>query len=257
LNFFNAIFLRNLTQRAVFYFFGKTLMRSIAHKMRLASYMAISIALILIILVSQTRSFQTFSNVNKTLLSIPLILSFFLLVGIRVIINIPTAIEANWIFKITERPDRINYFLGLKKGIFSIALMPLFILLFLFNSFFLGWQISFYHCFYGLVVSVLLMEVLFFNYRKIPFACSYLPGKAKMHVFWIVYVLSFAVYVFLMSSIEYELLKKPSNFLIFYGIVFGFFLAFKIYEKYFIYKKLEIIYEEKPEPVMITLVPND
>ncbi|MBN2409179.1 MAG: hypothetical protein JXE07_05530, partial [Candidatus Aminicenantes bacterium] len=44
---FDAIFLRNPTQRAVFHFFGQTLSRSAAHKMRLFNYLAVSSALVL------------------------------------------------------------------------------------------------------------------------------------------------------------------------------------------------------------------
>ena len=130
LNLFNLVFLRNHIQRAVFYFFGKTLVRSMLHKIRVVSYMATSVAVILIILVSGSSSIQELSDVNKTLLSIPLVLSFFLLIGIRAIVNIPAASEANWVFKLTEGKDKKNYFSGLKKGIFFFMLLPLFVLLF-------------------------------------------------------------------------------------------------------------------------------
>jgi hypothetical protein len=219
--------------------------------------MAISIAIILIVLVSSSRGIHVFSSVNKTLLSISLILSFFLLVGIRVIANIPITVEANWIFKLTERVGKKNYFLGFKKGIFIFVLCPLFILLFLFYSFLWEWQLALYHCLYGLVISFLLMEILFFNYRKIPFACSYLPGKAKLHLLWIIYLISFLTYAFLMSFIEYKILNSPLNLFIFYGIVFLIIVFLKVSQNYFIYKKLEILYEEKPEPAMVTLIPYE
>ncbi len=254
---FNSVFIRNRVQRAVFYFFGKTLVRSMFHKMRFASYMATSIAIILIVLVSSSRGIHVFSSVNKTLLSIPLILSFFMLLGIRVIANIPITVEANWIFKLTEGVGKKNYFLGFKKGIFIFVLCPLFIFLFLFYSFLWEWQLALFHCLYGLVISFLFMEILFFNYRKIPFACSYLPGKAKLHLFWIIYLISFLIYTFLMSSIEYKILNSPLNLFIFYGIVILIIAVLKVSQNYFIYKKLEILYEEKPEPAMVTLIPYE
>lgn len=257
INVFNAIFLRNPVQRVVFYFFGKTLKRSISHKMRLISYLAVSSGIILIMLTSRMSSLSALSVINKTLLSVPLILSFFLLVGLRAVINIPVSLEANWIFKITERRDKRNYFSGFRKGIFFFTLVPMFLLLFVFYLFLWGWQDSLLHCLYGLVISYLMMEVYYINYYKIPFTCSYLPGKAKMHVLWIVYLLSFLVFVFFVSTIEYELWKKPSRFLIFYGVVFGLFILIKIYQNYFLYKKAEIIYEEELEPVMITMVPYE
>jgi len=227
------------------------------HKMRVVSYIATSVAVILIILVSGSSGIPELSSVNKTLLSIPLVLSFFLLIGIRAVVNIPTSNEANWVFKLTEGTDKKNYFSGLKKGIFFFMLLPLFALLFLFYFFLWGWQIAFYHCLFGMIVSLLLMEVLFINYRKIPFACSYLPGKAKLHLYWMIYIVSFLIYAFLMSSIEYRILNSPSNLFIFYGIVLFIIVALKVSQDHFIYGKLEILYEEMPEPAMVTLIPDE
>ena len=257
LNLFNSIFLRNHIQRAVFHFFGKTLRRSMLHKMGIASYVATSVAIILIILISNAISIRSLSDVNKTFLSIPLVLSFFLLIGTRTIVNIPSANEANWIFKLTEGTDKKNYFSGLKKGIFFFMLLPLFVLLFLFYSFLWGWQLAFYHCLFGMIISLLLMEVLFINYRKIPFVCSYLPGKAKLHLYWIIYIICFLIYAFLMSSVEYKILNSPLSLFIFYGVVLVIIVGLKVSQNHFIYKKLEILYEEKPEPVMVTLIPYD
>lgn len=257
MDIFNSIFLRNPVQRAVFYFFGKTIRRSTLHKMRLVTYMAVASGGVLILLTTLIGDYWNFFEINKTLLSIPLVLTFFLLVGIRSIVNIPVSLEANWVFRLTQRQDKKHYFSGLKKGIFFYALIPLFALLFVVHFFLWGGESAFYHCLYGLVLSTLLMEILFQNYSKIPFACAYLPGKAKMHVFWIVYLFSFLVYVFFLSSLEKKLLLAPSRFLIFYGILFGLFLVLRIYQRYFLYKKYDIIYEEKPEPVMVTIVPYD
>jgi len=257
LNPFNSVFLRNHIQIAVFYFFEKTLRRSMIHKMGIASYVATSVAIILIILISGAFSIQSLSDVNKALLSIPLVLSFFLLIGIRTIVNIPAANEANWIFKLTEGPDKKDYFSGLKKGIFFFMLLPLFAVLFLFYFFLWKWPLAFYHCLFGMLLSVLLMEVLFINYRKIPFVCSYLPGKAKLHLSWIIYIICFLIYAFLMSHIEYMILNSPLSLFIFYGAILLIIVVLKVFQNNLIYKKMEILYEEKPEPVMVTLVSYD
>jgi hypothetical protein len=257
LRLFNRVFLRSRVQRAVFYFFGKILKKSILHKMRLATYLAASIAVILVFLVSSAGIVQTLSTVNTAFLSIPLILSFFLLVGIRVIVNIPITVEANWIFRLTEAKDKKDYFTGLKKGIFFFVLFPLFVLLFIFYSFLWNGQISFLHCLYGILLSLLLMEVLFYNYRKIPFACSYLPGKGKLHIFWILYLVSFLIYAFLLSFIEYKILNSALYLIISYGVIFILIAALKTSKKHLLPKKLEIKYEERPEPAMVTLTPYE
>jgi len=249
----NLIFLRNPVQRATFYFFGKTLRRSNLHKMRLVAYMAVSIGLILIIVAYRGINPENLYVINKTLLSVPLILSIFLLVGLRNIVNIPFELNSNWIFKLTEIKNKKHYFSGFRKGIFSFVLLPLFTMLFILYSILWGWESALFHCLYGLAISILLMELLFMNYRKIPFTCSYLPGKAKIQYLFPIYLFSFICYIYLMSYLEYMLFKEPSNFYIFYGAIFIFFIAIKIYQNYFLHPKSEIIYEEEPEPVLITL----
>jgi len=254
---FDGIFLRNSIQRAIFYFFGRTLRRSSPHRMRIASYLAVSAGLVLILLASRLNGIEGINADNMTVLSIPFFLSFFLIVGLRASVAIPASLDANWIFKLIEFPDKRHYFLGLKKGILWFTLIPLFFLMFIFYLFLWGWKITFFHCFYGLLISIFLMEIAFFNFRKIPFACSYVPGKFKMHIFWMVYLISFLSYVYIPTLIEQKLLRKPSELSILCSLILVIIAFIRIYERYFIYKKSEVVYEEEPEAAMITLTSSE
>jgi hypothetical protein len=251
--FFYPIFLRSSVEKAVFSFFGATVRRSLVHKMRLASFMAVALGMILIILVSRDSHTKVFSTFDRTLLSVPLILAFFLVIGLRRVVKIPSHLEANWIFRMTESKDKKMYFAGLRKGIFFFALLPLFFCIFVFYSSIWDLTSAFYHCLYGLSVSVLLMELLFLQFRKIPFTCSHLPGKEKLHVYWIVYLLGFILYVVLMSFVEVLLFLKPSRFFVFYGVLLMMILGVRIYQNVFFYKKVELVFEEELEPVMLEL----
>jgi len=94
-----------------------------------------------------------------------------------------------------SRPEwpRRHYFVGLKKAVFFEALFPLFVLVFVFTYYLWGWRPALMHCLYGLTASVLLMEVLFLRYPKVPFTCTFVPGKAKVHVYWLPYVIGFLI----------------------------------------------------------------
>jgi len=252
---FDWTFLRNSVQRAVFHFYSQTLKTSMFHKMRLASYVAVGVGLILILIAPKLGDPNTLLEVNKTTLSVPLIFSFFLLLGIRGIVNVPISLEANWIFQITEQENIQHYISGLRKGIFFLNLLPLFTLLFIFYSFIWDGMTAFYHCLYCLTVSVFVMEVFFLTFTKVPFACSYLPGKEKIQLFWIAYLFGFLAYISLMSWIEWMLLKAPSKsgFLIFLGSVLLVILGIRIFQVLIFYKKYSIKYEEEPEPVIVGL----
>jgi hypothetical protein len=250
---FDAIFLRNPTQRAVFHFFGQTLARSTVHKMRLFNYLAVSSALALIML-STTQLLRSHMTVsNRSLLAIPLVLSFFLLLGIRALANVPASLEANWVYQITERKPRRHYFAGLKKAVFFEMLFPLFVLVFVFYYYLWGSKLALLHCLYGLAASVLLMEVLFLRYPKVPFTCTFVPGKAKVHIYWLPYVIGFVVYASFLSSLERFLFVYPRYFLNYFVICGVLFVASWLYQEFYFYRRQPIVYHEEPEPVMISL----
>jgi hypothetical protein len=250
---FDALFLRNPIQRAVFHFFGQTLWRSPLHKMRLFNYLAVSSGLALIMLgtTQLLRSHMTTSN--RTLFSIPLMLSFFLLLGIRSLSNVPASLEANWVFQITEGSPRRHYFAGLKKAVLVEALVPLFTLVFVFYNYLWGWKSALLHVAYGLVASVLLLEIFFFRYSKVPFACTFVPGKAKVHVYWLPYVFGFILYASFLSSLERFLFAYPRYFLSYFVICGILFAASRVYQDVYFYRRQPIVYHEEPEPVMISL----
>jgi len=245
--------LRNPVQRAVCVFFGKTLRKSMLHKMRLASFLAFAFGMMLVVMVSRAAQTKVFSTFDRSLLSIPLLLSFFTLVGISRIVNIPVSLNANWIFRLTEGKDRKHYILGLKKGILLFAVVPLYGFLFIFYSMIWSWGESVLHCLFGLAVSMLLMEALFFRFPKIPFTCSYLPGKEKMHVLWIVYIAGFILYITVFTTLELSFFKNRNRFYLFYAIVLVIVVAWNLFQNRFLLHTINLRFEEKPEPVMLGL----
>jgi len=250
---FNKTLLRNNIQRAVFYFYRNTLKTSILHRMQLASFIAVGVGIVSFQIVIQDIIKKGSINESKALISIPLTISFFLLLGLRENVNIPISLDANWIFQLTEKKYVKHYFSGLRKGIIVLNVLPLFILLFIFYVFLLGWVSAAYHCLFGFFITVLVMELFFLRYNKIPFACSYLPGKEKIQLFWIFYIFLFVSYLKVTSWIELKLLQAPSNFFIFYAVIILFLICIRVYQHLFFYRKISIKYKEEVEPILISL----
>lgn len=97
------------------------------------------------------------------------------------------------------------------------------------------------------------METFFLKYHKIPFACSYMPGKEKLHVYLGLYIIGFVIYYFLTTSVAMILLQNPVYLSIFWiGILAGI-LGIRFYQNHYFYPRTEIIYEEEIEPAMVTL----
>ena len=221
--------------------------------MRLASFITIGIGLISIQIAILDMTKKVSISTNRTFLSIPLTLSFFVILGLREIVNMPISLDANWIFKITEKKKIRNYFSGLRKGIIFLYLMPLFTLFFIGYIFFFGCVVAFYHCVFGFTVAVLVMEVFFLQFKKIPFTCSYLPGKEKIQLFWLFYLILFFTFINSMSWIEFSLLQSPINFILFFIVALLIIISIRVYQNLFFYKKESIKFEEEIEPLFISL----
>ncbi len=250
---FDAAALRNPTQRAVFAFFAKTFLRSNRHKIRLASYMAFAIAMIVILLASSGIGRSTFDPGGRNVLAVPLVLSFFLLVGIRLLINVPVMAGANWIFQITEDPDTKNYFIGVKKAVVACALVPMHAALLFFYVPLWGWRDAGHHLVYCFLISLLLMEILFFRHAKIPFACTFVPGKGKAQTRWLFYAGAFYAYTSFLTLVEKTLMRKAVEFRGFCLFLAVLVVAAETANILYFYKKTSIIYEDEPEAVMVTL----
>jgi len=252
----DAVILRNPTERAVFHFFGQTLWRSTLHKMRFFNYLAVSSAFALIMLSTTQLLRSQMTTSNRTLLAIPLVFAFFLLLGIRSLANVPASLGANWVFQITERAPRRHYFSAFKKAVFLETLLPLFALMFILYSYLWGWKTALLHASYCLAASVLLTEVLFLRYPKIPFTCTFVPGKAKVHVYGLPYVIGFIVYTSFLSSYEKYLFSFPRYFPNYFVACVLLFALMRLYQHFSFYRRHPIVFHEEPEPVMISLEPS-
>ena len=250
---FEAVVLRDPGERAVFDFFGRTLKRSAPHKVRWLSSLAAGTGLALILMFLAGRRPSGLTTDNRYLLAVPLVLTFFFLVGLRSLVNLPLAADANWVFRLTERPARAAYFSGMKKAIVFRVLLPLFGSLLPLYGLLWGLPTALLHLAFGLVLGLILLEGLFVGYAKIPFACSPAPGRTGLHVLWLFYFLGFLAYVPGLDALEQSLFRDRGAFPVFFAAAGLVLLGLIVAQRKWVYPRLTLVYVEKPAPVMITL----
>ena len=110
---------RHPCQRATVAFIGKTLARSAKHRIFLAAYAGVGCAFVLQALVG--------SRMRQVWLSVPLVLGFFVLSGMRYIFTIPAELPANWIFRISETEERGRSLEGARSAMIWFGVAPLFV----------------------------------------------------------------------------------------------------------------------------------
>ena len=202
--------LRTAFQRAGYRFSIQTLFRSEQHTLILGAFMGLGLVLASQFLFSSL----SYSGVAGALLSpelvaIPLILSYCIIVGLRIAFEIPTELRANWIFRlnVNQCKDEAQA-LALKLSL-SFVLPWLWLLAVPAYAYFWGSGIA---LFLGVVVTVwsfLLAELLFLRFRKLPFTSPYPQFRHSAVVLAISYILGFFCFVLVTAHLEYWALFSP------------------------------------------------
>lgn len=252
---FDRLVLRNETERATFYFVAKTLLRSQKHRIFLGGYFSVGMALVFVVLMDAlSRSGpEDWNPQSIPLLSVPLILSFFVLAGMRYAFTVPSELEANWIFRLAENKGNASAISGVHKAMLVLGIMPL--IMMLFPSYLVVWDAmtALLHLAYGFTLALILIEILLSKFLKIPFTCSYLPGRANLKGLWFPYLLFFVTYAHAMARLEAWLLGNPLYFSMFYAFAIPALFAAVVYRNRLWNSGQAFVYVESAQPAVRTL----
>lgn len=201
---------------AVRQFVLRTIVRTRQHRMILALYAGIALAFVLstFLALAMRRSGPPLSALSVSLLSIPLVLQFFPLVGIRLVAAIPSEPKANWIFRAGEPARRAHAIDGVRDAMVQAVLIPTSALAFGMAWLLWGVGAGVCHAIFCWVAGSLLIEILLVTLRKIPFTCTYLPGRARVRTLWPFYLMAFTTYCYTLAGMELVLLATPLRLLL-------------------------------------------
>lgn len=194
----------NAVTRAVGFFVLETIARSRRHKMVLAMYMGVALALVLSVVIPRAihRGWQGFATPDAALLSAPLVLIFFSVVACRALIAIPIEIKANWLFRLREPAARSAVVSGVVAAMMAGAVVPIVILTLLIAWSLWGPVIALEHATFVAALGYLLAQILVLRLMKFPLACTYLPGASRMRVLWPFYIFFFTNYTYGMGRYQ-------------------------------------------------------
>jgi len=245
--------LRHPLEQASFYFVAQTVTRSNRQRLFLAGYVGVGFALVFQGLVTTFTRFRQPAPATDALLSIPLILSFFTLSGMRFIFSIPSELRANWVFQMTENRNRQACLAGVRKSMFALVIVPLFAALLPFYILLWNVERALLQTVFGVTMSWILVEVLLLNFHKIPFTCTFLPGKANITMFGVLYFLAFTTYAYTMAALESFLLASPIRMAIFVAMAAPVLWRLIAFRNQLLAEGTGFVFEDKREPAVQTL----
>ena len=187
---------RSPSQRACCKFVARSLLRSTVHLQTLLCFLAVGLVVSAESLSSLSLHFFVESNTSPPVefLSIPFILSYCLLVGMRFAFEIPLDLRANWIFRLWLDPDRHDSRSVARRVLLMFSLFCLGPLTFLCTLEFWGWTTALLHTTVWCACTVVLVEILLVRFRKVPFTCQYPPFQSHSPLIVVGYLFGFFIF---------------------------------------------------------------
>jgi len=212
----DRFFLRTPFQRGCFRFVGKTLLRSESHRLVLVGVggLALVLASQALMHASETASSARQAALTPEALSIPFIVSFLLILGMRSVFEIPAELRANWIFQLMLDPNQQEC-QALGRKVILLATLPwILVITFVAYLYIEGFWLAGMHTMVIATWSWLLANIVLVRFRKLPFTCSLPVFKQHSIVILIAFCFGFLIYAGSTPEFESTALRSPIRLLI-------------------------------------------
>jgi hypothetical protein len=209
----HSLTFRSPWQRACHQFVTKSLLRNTAHLQMLLCFLAVGLVISAETLTpgSFHLSLGNSGAPSVEILSIPFILGYCILVGIRFAFEIPLDLRANWIFQLWLDPDRHDARSVARRVLLMFSLSWLAPLTFLSTLALWGWTIALLHTAIWCACTVVLAEILLIRFRKMPFTCPYPPFQSHSPLIVVAYLFGFYIFKSWLPQLEQWAVLRPIN----------------------------------------------
>ena len=165
----------------------RTLLRSRQHRMILSFYLGIGITIVVGYVKATNRGFGSIQgSISNSFLFASMLMMILTLLALRVLASIPISLSANWVIRVTQVRSAREYRRAVRWSWVTLGVAPVLVSIAAFLLAASPWRPALGHFCVMLWLGVLLVEVCLYTFSKIPFTCSYLPGKAGIHfAFWV------------------------------------------------------------------------
>ena len=238
-------------QSAILLFILRTLRRSRQHRVILALFYSIVLACALD-LVHLAPRIGSAAPMSLDFVVLTMWMTVFAVLGFRAICPLPISLTANWVLRSTQLRPPQDYIAAVWRSMILLALVPVWTTAALLSLPYRPLLQTGVHLAVLLLLGSILLEATLIGFHKVPFTCSYLPGKTNFqYVFWTCLVGAMLILLFALS-IEFPALQSPvrSALLLFVLAVAA--VGLHIYNRQRA-RSAVLYFEEPPEEVLTQL----
>jgi CubicO group peptidase (beta-lactamase class C family) len=221
---------------AVLQFSVRTLLRSPQHRVILAFYLGLGFAATIFfmnlprereiagqsaaqIAIAAGPVSYPWQQVTAWMLAASILMMMFSVIGARFAFALPLELRANWIFRTTPPHDATDYLAARRRAMIAIGVLPVWTVSAVLLLWAWPWQAAIGHLILLGLFGAIFAEAGLRGSQKIPFTCSYLPGKTNFHIaFWVFLLVAVPVLIGV-SLREREAFEDPIRYLVMLAVL--------------------------------------
>jgi hypothetical protein len=209
----------NSVTTAIVHFSIRTLLRSRQHRVILAFYLGVGFAIVILFMQAPApRQQASTSSASPATLIATMLMLFCAVAGTRIVFAMPLQLKANWIFRVTPLPGPRKLLNGIRRSLLVLSVAPIWAASAVALLSAWPWRIAAGHLIALGFLGMILADGCLSGFQKIPFTCSYLPGKSQAHkgliTVWITLFIA-------LTAVEFErsVLDRPAGFALMIAIL--------------------------------------
>jgi hypothetical protein len=238
-------------QTAVVRFSMRSLARSRQHRVVYAFFLAIAFAIAVSTLTQVSNTHHT-QPVTREFLMNTLMMMCLAIAGLRSIFSLPVSLKANWVLQVTQLSPPERYIAATRRAMLLMAAIPVWATAAALSLCYRPWHQVAEHLLVLAVAGSIMTDVTLIGVSKIPFACSYLPGKSNVQFMFWVFVIVFIPLAMMFSHYEQSVLDHPRAYAALLAILLVAALILWLFNRF--RAKSALLNYEESEPEVITTI---
>jgi hypothetical protein len=204
---------------AVVHFSVRTLLRSRQHRVILAFYLGIAFAVTVLVLKTPPPPRQLIVSDPWHHAGVPLLVSNVVILclaalGVRAVFGLPLELRANWAFRIMPLRGAPPCLAAARRALLVLAVTPVWCASAALFLTIWPWREAVGHLVALSLLGLAVAEACLLGFQKIPFTCSYLPGKSRIHLKFLLYLGMFILLTNTAAEFEVQALHDPVRYVL-------------------------------------------
>ncbi|HEX4757657.1 MAG TPA: hypothetical protein VH308_06730 [Terracidiphilus sp.] len=239
-------------QTAVLQFSIRSLMRSRQHRVVLAFYLGVGFAIALTFIKHEGSLFAYPRTLSPGFLVATFAMMSFAIIGLRSVYALPVSLTANWVLRTTQLTSSDRYIAAAHRSLLLFAAAPVWIASALIAITYRPLSQAAEHLVILALLGLILADLNLLGFYKVPFTCSYLPGKSNIQFSFWVFIIVIVPLTLLGAIRELRALSHPIHYM--YVVAALVLVAAGLRSMNRLRTKSAVLYfEELPEEVITTL----